>query len=297
MAHRRGQLPRDLGLQLRMGIAMLISAALLVMLVAALVAVALIGDGSWAAVVLLVGIAVVGATRGQGHEWVPWRTREPTPEDTTRLEGAVSRLALTADLTPPSIEVVRANAPLSWTTALRPSRATIHVTTGLLDALDDRKLEAVVGHELGHLASRDAIVMTVLAGPPASFLQGMLKAADEDPFRALLAAPVFLPLLGLPAALMLAVARIVSRHREFTADRAAALFTGSPASVAAALVAVDDGLTTLSKKDLRVARGRDSFHFVPARRPRLLGWIWASHPRTAKRLERLEKLEANLQRP
>ena len=96
--------------------------------------------------------------------------------------------------------------------------------------------------------------------------------------------------LGIPAALMLAVSRIVSRHRELVADRTAALLTGSAASVAAALVAVRDGLGGLPEQDLRLAAPRDSLHFAPAGAQRLLLRPWATHPSFEQRLERLERL-------
>ena len=294
MTRRRGELPRELGLQIRMLLAMAISALLLAAVLVLAGWLLLFVENGWSAVLFVAGAAAVGAIKREG--FVPRRVRQATDEDRRRTEGAIQRLALMADVPAPRVAVQRARTPLSWTTALRPSRATVHVTTGLLDRLDDPELEAVVAHELGHLVHRDAIVMTALAGPPAWFLLGIRDAINEDPFRGLVFSLTAGLLLIVPASIMLAIARIVSRHREFAADRAAALLTGSPARVVAALTAVDGELAGLPKRDLRMAYPRDSFHFVPAKRPRHVFRLWATHPRIEKRIARLERLEAGLQR-
>jgi heat shock protein HtpX len=249
----------------------------------------------WAADVFLVSIAVGGYLAGRRQPWIPWRQREPTAADRARMMSAVARIALIADMQPPSVDVRHGEAPLSWTTAFRRHSATVHVTTGLLDRVNERELDAVVAHEFGHLLQRDAIVMTALTGPPSYFLTGLREMANDD-VRGLFFVIVYGPFLATPAALMLSLARIVSRHRELSADRAAALITGSPAAVSAALVAVDDGLRALPKRDLRVAVGRESLHFVPVNEPRFFRRIRATHPTVAKRLARLERLEVALHR-
>jgi heat shock protein HtpX len=97
----------------------------------------------------------------------------------------------------------------------------------------------VVGHEIGHVIHRDALVVTLLAGPPAYFFAGLRQMVDEDPFRGAIGGLTFLVLLGPLVFVTLLLSRLVCRHRELAADRAAALLTGSPAAVAAALMAVD----------------------------------------------------------
>src|SRR4051812_49933481 len=86
----------------------------------------------WSLVLFLLSIAAMGYYSGGRDPWVPWRTRYPTPEECARLEAAVTRMALIADIEPPYTEVRRGAAPLSWTTALRRRDATLNVTTGLL---------------------------------------------------------------------------------------------------------------------------------------------------------------------
>jgi heat shock protein HtpX len=174
-------------------------------------------------------------------------------------------------------------------------RPTVHVTTALLDRVKDRELHAVLAHELGHILHRDAVLMTILAGPSTWAANAARHMIDDDPLRGTLAIVCYvLPLA--PVLLVSAVlARLVSRHRELAADRAAVLLTGSAAAVAAALVAVDDELRRMPKTDLRNAQTLSCFSFVPARPPRWWLRFWATHPTVDRRLERLDRFERALQ--
>ena len=278
-----------------MAIALTLSAAMLAAIVGGLLYLALFVPDGWSLGALLAMILVPGvmvlATRKER------RKRRSVPDDAERrLRRVTQRLAVVADVPAPRTVVIGLGVPLSWTLAPPGRPPTIHVTTGLLRRLEDRELEAVVAHEFGHLLHRDAIVMTLLAGPPAAFFIGLRELPRFDPWRGWLGVFVFGLLFGLPAVVIFLLSRIVSRHRELAADRAAALLTGSPAAVAAALVAVDSGLERGRDRDLRSAATRDSFHFVPVRVPRGLGRLWATHPPLGKRVDRMQRLEAGMQR-
>ena len=288
---RAGQLPRELGLQVRMIAALVLSGALLLGILATLVWLLMTVPTSWLYIGIFVGVTAWGAFSLLGAATLP----RAVPGGDARLTRAVERVALIADVPAPDCVVVKNRVPLSWTFAGPGSEPTVHVTTGMLDRLSDAELEAVAAHELAHLVHRDAAVMTLLAGPPAAVLAGlrsMLRSSGKGPIFALCLYPV----LGPPAVALMLLSRIVSRHRELAADRAAALLVGSPAAVAAALVAVDGGLARQRERDLRRAHRRDAFHFVPARQARRLARMWATHPPTERRIERMERLEAGLQR-
>jgi heat shock protein HtpX len=110
-----------------------------------------------------------------------------------------------------------------------------------------------------------------------------------------LSVAVLSTLLAVPALLSVGVARIVSRHRELTADQGAALLTGSPAALASALTRLSDGLHAIPDKDLRVAAVSDVLHVVPAKPAHGISRLWATHPPLEDRIRRLERLEARLQ--
>jgi heat shock protein HtpX len=214
------------------------------------------------------------------------RTAPLAPGLERRVRELLGRLAAVCDLAPPRLVFEPGDAPLSWTTALPWRPATIHVTTGLVCECTAAELEAVLAHELAHIANRDAIVMTLVA-PPSWILAGIREAWDERVGTIKPALGMvwlsWLIALALPGAL---AARLLSRHRELAADRGAALLTGSPAGVAAALRRLSG---TPAEPDLRLA----PLCFVPMRPDAPA--IWATHPRLERRLAALDRLERELQ--
>lgn len=202
----------------------------------------------------------------------------PSPPVFRSVEGMVQRLALLADLPAPALRVSSAAAPVSWTVRVPGRSAEIWLTTGLLARVSNTELEAVLGHELSHIANGDAALMGVIAGPPAALLRGLIVVWDTPvPLRfqfALAAVGVCAAPLALIAAFL---GRVVSRHREFAADRGAAMITGSPAALASALMRLSGELAQIPAIDLRTVAPRDPFHLLPvkARRGGVFGSSWA----------------------
>ena len=287
---RKELFPPDRGLQARMIVA-LITAALSAVVAIAVIAWLAIAVAWWAAVIV-VGFAADGfLVRPDKH-----RPRKPASHPRERkVRRLLDRLATVADMPVPRLAVMGDDAPLTWTTALPWQRPTLHVTTGLLDSCDTSELEAILAHELSHIANRDVAVMTVLAGPPSWILDGIRvywrqRHAEDAPrfatVRYAMGMVVFASwsaALALPWAL---TARAVSRHRELAADRGAAVLTGSPAQVAAALRALSE---THTVPDLRIAL----LSPLPARERTKS--VWATHPPLHARVARLERMEALLQ--
>jgi len=189
----------------------------------------------------------------------------------------------------------RKGPPLSWTTALPRRRPRIHVTRALLLELDDPQLEAVLAHEISHIANRDAVVMTVLAAPGIYVLRGLRLSLRDAPWRGKPGIVMFIGIYAVPAGLSAALARIVSRHRELAADRGAATLTGSPSVLTAALLRLSGELAGIPQRDLRAVAARDLLHVVPVRPEHGIRRLWATHPKLATRLRELERLERRLQ--
>jgi heat shock protein HtpX len=172
------------------------------------------------------------------------------------------------------------------------------VTTGLHDLVDDRKLEAVVAHELGHIVHRDALVMTIAAVPGIRILHGLRyryrqQRRSEDPSRPYLSVPAGV-LLAIPAVPFAVIARVLSRLRERSADEGAARLTGAPAAVAAALVALSEDLAGARRVDVRAA-APSVLNILPLRPAHGIARLWATHPPLERRLAALERMEARLQ--
>lgn len=289
---------------LAIGIAAVLTLLFVGLLVAAAAALAVFAgsDGRWGAL-MLVGIPLTLLLIGWGYarrrkDSGMHGSREPDAGDEQRLRTATDRMCTIADLEAPETRVVCDRLPLSWTTA-RPWRPPcVHVTTGMLDALPERELLAVIAYELTHIAHRDAVVMTVVGAPSVYVLRGVRSMLNEDPFGGAMAIVAFSYFI-IPAIFLGLLARMVSRHRVLAADRSAALVTGSPAAMGSALVRLREDMTggDILVMDLNVAAPRNQFHVIPVekREPGGLRGIWASHPPLQERLEALHEMERSLQ--
>ncbi len=286
---RRELFPTDRGLVARMVLAAVASPLLVLAALVGVVAVAapkvVVGVG----IAMLVGIVVAVNERAAAV-----RGREPSPEQAPELHAAVERLCVLADLPKPRIVVEAEAQPNSWVVAVGRDRARLHLTQGLLDRLAPHELEAVIAHELAHVAHRDATVMTVVGGPAAVLLGGGSALAGRWIWPLQLGGLVALA-IGWIASLG---TRALSRYREFAADAGAVSLTGHPAALASALMKVSDGVTAVPTRDLRVAAARDAFHLLPVGSERtgpLPRALAATHPSLAARIARLERMEARLQ--
>jgi heat shock protein HtpX len=290
MSAHRELFPPDAALTARMFLAAVLTPAVCL---AALAVVALYAPFRiQAGVVLatLVGVFVVARERKEAV-----RGREVTPAEAPELHAVVERLCLLADLPKPKVVVEPEAQPNSWVVSVGRDHTRLHLTRGLLDRLKPSELEAVIAHELAHVAHRDAVVMTIVGGPGAAMLGGGSRIVRHGgiwfvSFGGLAAIGIgWVTSLG---------TRALSRYREFAADAGAVALTGNPAALASALMAVSDGLAALPDRDLRLVAGRDAFHLLPVNRKRPGEWmppLPATHPTLHARIARLERIEARLQ--
>ena len=214
-----------------------------------------------------------------------------SPAAAPELHAIVERLCVVADLAKPTIVLERQALPNSWVEGTVRGGYRLHLTRGLIEALEPRELEAVIAHELAHVVNRDAAVMTVVGGAGEALLQGGARLSCHGGM---------LVLGGLPA---LAIGwtgtvgtRALSRYREFAADAGAVGMTGNPAALASALMKVSDGLVATPTADLRAASVHDAFHLLPTAHRRAFG-LPPTHPPLRARIERLERLERRAAAP
>jgi heat shock protein HtpX len=228
--------------------------------------------------------------------------REASPAQYPQLHGAVDRLCALADMPRPRVAVAVNDMPNAFATGRTPEKAVVCVTTGMLRRLEPAELDGVLAHELSHIAHRDVAVMTVagflavLAGAITRIgLWGGLRGS-RDQNTAIAMAVV--PLVAMAVwALGLLLTRLLSRYRELAADRSAALLTGRPSELAAALTKVTGQIARIPAEDLRRAQPYNAFWFAPARGAREAGaQLLATHPALETRLEHLGRISAELGR-
>jgi heat shock protein HtpX len=222
-------------------------------------------------------------------------------------EELLRRLCLRIDVPVPELVVEPAYVASAWT-----ARGELHVTTGLLKLLDDGELEAVLAHELAHVARRDAAAMEICSAPSRVLLayaeslrtrlarwldQGWLELGVFGGY--IMAMIALLGALCLPWAYAIGwVARLsvlgMSRAREFAADAAAVTLTGRPSALASALMKLDRQRDWAPRADLRRLDAHAMLCIVGTAK-RGLGRLLSSHPPTAARVKRLEAIEARIQ--
>jgi heat shock protein HtpX len=239
-----------------------------------------------------------------------------TPEQAPQLHGAIDRLCALADMKKPRVAIADTDVPNAFATGRSPNNAVVCATTGLMRRLDEPELEAVLAHELSHVAHRDVAVMTI-----ASFLgmvAGMItrimlwtglmggfgggnrgggNQGGQD--NAALVELGVLVVSVVVYAISFLLTMALSRYRELAADRSGALLTGRPSALASALVKVTGEMSRIPTRDLRSAESFNAFYFTPAiaKNGVSLSTLFSTHPSLDQRLAQLAKIEAELGRP
>jgi heat shock protein HtpX len=288
---RRRAVGRDLGLTLRMLLALVLLAAFYAGIGAGVVALFWWQVGWLAYGLVVVAVALFAALAHlHGSESLVLRSARARRRAVIehRLQRHLERLAALADVPVPRLAVVDTKTPNAFTVGITPGRTVVAVTEGLSHALNDRELEAVLAHELTHIANRDASVMTVVSFPRTL---GQTLIGDDSLAVVVLFVvwPLGLPLWALGTLLTLTV----SRYREYAADRGAALLTGAPEQLMSALRKLSD--QRIPSGDLRLQGPAEAFCIVPVRMPRFE--LFMDHPPLEKRLAALEELARTLGKP
>jgi heat shock protein HtpX len=289
MRRRRELFPTDRGLVARM---VLTAVATPLIVVAALAVLALFAP--WKLVAAVAVASVVGIAMAMDERAKRASAREATRAEAPELHAMLERLCLLADLPKPRIVIEPEALPNSWVVSIGRGHSSLHLTEGLLRRLERAELEAVIAHELAHVAQRDAAVMTIVGGPGAVLLGGgqrMMRGCG-----------IWFVTIGGVTAMAIGWlgtvgTRALSRYREFAADAGAAALTGHPAALASALMKVSEGLVAIPSEDLRAAAARDAFHLLPVGARERAGRLPlpATHPSLRARIARLERMEATLQ--
>ena len=87
----------------------------------------------------------------------------------------------------------------------------------------------------------------------------------------------------------------LSRYREFSADRGAALITGRPSALSSALLKISGQMEKVPQQDLRAAGEMNAFFIVPTSVKSAIQTVFSTHPPMEKRIARLQELESQLQ--
>jgi heat shock protein HtpX len=309
---KRKSYGRDAGLTIRM----LATTAMLGLLyvIFAVVLLQVLNVGLVPMLLIVIGIAVFQywtsdklALRASGAKIV---TQEEAPE----LHAIVERLCTLSGLPKPRIAVIPSDVPNAFATGRDPNHAAVAVTQGLWTRLEPQEIEAVLAHELSHIANRDVLIMTL-----ASFF-AMLAAlitrwglyfgmwgggfggggGNRNNNGGNNQVPVWLIVFAVSVvtyAISFILIRMISRYREYAADRGSALMTGAPENLMSALQKIASGITQIPQKDLREVAGMNAFFIVPTNWRTQVGELFMDHPPMEKRLAALSQIAREMGRP
>jgi heat shock protein HtpX len=217
-----------------------------------------------------------------------YRAQPVTREQLPRVYNVVERMTQKIGLPMPKIYVIPTNSPNAFATGRNPKHASVAVTEGILNLLNDEELEGVLAHELGHVNNRDILISSVaatIAGAITWLRYGAYFGGmgGRDDRREGGGMGALLMLFLAPVAAML-IQMAVSRSREYAADETGAHFTGNPYALASALAKLD----AYSRRVPMMGTPSTAHLFII--QPLLgmsFGNLFSTHPPIAKRIERL----------
>ena len=217
--------------------------------------------------------------------------KEIKKSDYPRLYRIVENLSITNGMPMPKVYIVNDPAPNAFATGRDPKHAHVAATTGILDLMDDRELEAVMAHEMGHVQNYDIRVMMIVFGLVSAiglitdiFLRMMWFGNDDSPN------PIFV-LLGIVAAILAPVVAIliqaaISRQREYLADATGAMTTRDPDGLASALEKLGSVSTATRRQNSSTAH----LFFANPLKGNGIAKLFSTHPPIPERVSRLRSM-------
>lgn len=212
------------------------------------------------------------------------------PEIYYRLAPLVQRLCQRMGIPEPKLWVIPERSPNAFATGRNPRHSSVAVTAGLLELMDDEELEGVIAHELAHVRNRDILISSIAATIAAAitFAARMFaffggRSSDDDAPNPL--ASLALLLLAPIAALLIQMA--ISRTREFAADAEAARAIGTGRGLANALRKLESWSRRIP---LDANPAMSHMYIIKPFSGESLMRLFSTHPPTAERIARLERL-------
>ncbi len=221
--------------------------------------------------------------------------QEIEKKDSPRLYRIVENLAITIGIPTPKIYIIDDPAPNAFATGRDPKHAVVCATTGILDTMDDREMEAVMAHEMGHVQNYDIRVSMIAFGLVSAI--GLLsdialrmfffgnRDRDREANPVIMIIGIVLIILSPIIAAIIQLA--VSRQREYLADATGAMTTRDPEGLISAL----KKLEKTGRPMQRQSSSTSHLFFNNPLKPGFVAGLFSTHPPLEERIARLEKNE------
>lgn len=212
---------------------------------------------------------------------------------------AVREIALRQQLPMPKLFWLPTKTPNAFATGRNPKHASVAVTSGLLELMNDQELEGVLAHELSHVKNRDTLVMTVAAALAGAIMylarmaqwglwmgEGRRDREDRSGGGLQIVAMLLIAVLAPLAAMLIQLA--ISRTREYGADATGAKLAGTPYGLASALEKLEAAKRAYPLPNANPATAH-LFIVNPLSAGAIAG-LFSTHPPIAERVKRLREM-------
>ena len=233
--------------------------------------------------------------------------KEVQHQDAPQLYNIVEEMRIAAALPAmPKVYIIETPVPNAFAVGLKPERASVAVTRGLLERLSRDELQGVIAHEIGHIANRDTLFMTLAGvtlgaivlladvGVRTMLWSGGGRRRSNNSGRGGGAAMAIMMVVAIVLAIIAPLlARMLyfacSREREYLADASAAQFTRFPAGLANALQKI---ATQQDPKLIETNRVVAPMYAINPLAAKGSSSLFGTHPPTAERIRRLMVMQS-----
>lgn len=262
-----------------------------------------ISDTGYAGLVMAAVIALVMSLSGyySGDKVALWTAgaKEIKKEDNPYVFRMVENLCLTAGLPTPKVYLIDDPAPNAFATGRDPKHASIALTTGIIEKMENEELEGVMAHELSHIKNYDIRLMTlvvVLVGIISIlshwfFRMGMFGGRNRDSKEGSISTIFFiigLVLIILSPLIAQLIKLAISRKREYLADASGVLLTRYPEGLARALEKISQYSQPLKNVNGAIAHLYIASPFGQVKS--FTANLFSTHPPMEKRIAALRKM-------
>jgi heat shock protein HtpX len=211
-------------------------------------------------------------------------------EQAPRLYEVMERLAAKSNLPMPKMYLIPQAAPNAFATGRNPSHASVAVTQGLMELMDDEELEGVIAHELSHVRNYDILTSSIAATIAGAITwvarMGFWFGGGGNRQRGGGLTGILMLILAPFAALLLQMG--ISRQREYQADASGARMVGHPYGLIRAL----EKLGAYNKRiPMDVSPTTSALMIVqPLSAGQLFSNLFSTHPPLADRIAQLRAM-------